>query len=72
MYFNYHAKVQNLIKKNEVDHFEFLDCYHNISPCLLIYSKDGKSYPIRRHKFDEYLFLLNSYDIPQIKNGDWQ
>ena len=42
MYFNYHAKVKNLIKNGEATGYEILESYHNISPCLLIYFKNNR------------------------------
>ncbi len=67
MYFNYHAKVKKLIENGEAIGFEFLEKYHNISPCLLIYFKDGFSMPIREHRFCDYIFLLAKYDVSEIK-----
>ena len=58
MYFNYHAKVKRLIKEKKAIGYEFLESYHNISPCLLIYFKDERPMPIRDSHFDEYLKLL--------------
>lgn len=63
MYFNYHAKVQNLIKENHAICYEYLNSYNGISPCMLIYFDNGKKYPIRSHKFAEYEFLLVKYDV---------
>ena len=57
-YFSYHNKVQSKIKNGELKTFEFVDEYHGISPCLVLYFNDGKSYPIRDHMFDEYIKLL--------------
>lgn len=57
-YFSYHNKIQAKIKADELVKFEFVDEYHGISPCLKLYFKDGKIYPIREHKFDEYLKLI--------------
>lgn len=65
MYFNYHAKVKNLIKNGHCTGFKFVETYHNISPCLLIYVDDGKIYPIRRHMFEEYQFLLARFEVEE-------
>lgn len=51
-------KYEAKIKADELVKFEFVDEYHGISPCLKLYFKDGKIYPIREHKFDEYLKLI--------------
>ena len=58
MYFNYHAKVKKMIENGEAIEYEFLENYHNISPCLLIHFINNKSMPIRMNKFNEYLILL--------------
>ena len=63
MYFNYHAKVKNLIKNGEATGYEILENYHNISPCLLIFFKNNKPLPIRLNHFDEYIKLLKEYGI---------
>lgn len=63
MYFNYHAKIQNLIKTGHAVGYEMLDSYHNICPCLLIYFDNHKPIPVRKHKFDEYRFLLLKYNV---------
>lgn len=66
MYFNYHAKVKRLIKEKKAIGYEFLESYHNISPCLLIYFKDERSMPIRDSHFDEYMKLLKEYEIKHL------
>lgn len=67
MYFNYHAKVQNLIKTGHATGFEFVEEYHHISPCLLIYFDEFAPMPIRQHKFEEYLFLLAKFGVEEFK-----
>ena len=66
MYFNYHAKVKRLIKEKKAIGYEFLESYHNISPCLLIYFKYERPMPIRDSHFDEYLKLLKEYEIKHL------
>lgn len=55
-----------MIKEGRAIGYEFLDSYHNISPCLLILFKDEKAMPIRVDYFDEYLKLLREYDVKQL------
>lgn len=59
MYYSYHSKIKSKIKNGELEKFEFVDSYHKIEPCLLLYFSDGKIYPIRDYMFDEYLKILN-------------
>ncbi len=58
MYFNYHAKVKNLIKQNEVISYKIVDKWNNISPALIIFFKSHKPLPIRIEKWDEYFSIL--------------
>ena len=67
VYFKYHAKVRKLIEQGQAMEYEFLEEYHKISPCLLIYFKDSPPMPIREHKFNEYLFLLVKFDVKEKK-----
>ena len=60
-YFNYHAKIKNKIKNGELEKFEITDEYNGIKPALVLYFDDGKVFPIREHRFDEYLKLLLWY-----------
>ena len=57
-YFNYHAKAQNLIKSDHLVKFEIVPKWGNISPALVLYFDNNRPMPIRVHKFNEYLRLL--------------
>ena len=63
MYFSYHKKIIDKIKNDELKFFEFVDEYNSISPCLVLYFNDGTKYPIREHRFDEYVKLLEIYIV---------
>jgi len=65
MYYNYHAKVKNLIVNGHCLGYEKLEKYKDISPCLLIYFDNHSPMPIRQHRFDEYMFLFAKYDIKE-------
>ena len=58
-YFNYHAKAQNLIKSGHLVNYEFVEKWRNIAPALILYFDNNKPMPIRAHKFDEYINLIN-------------
>lgn len=58
-YFNYHAKAKNLIASGHLIRFEIVPKWGKISPALVLYFDNNKPMPIRKHKFDEYLRLLN-------------
>lgn len=60
-YFNYHAKAKKLIKDGHLVYWEIVEKYHNISPALVLYFDNEKPMPIREHRFDEYLEILNQF-----------
>ena len=60
MYFNYHAKVKKLIKEKQLLYYTFMDNYNGISPALVLFFKNSKPMPIRQHKFEEYLKILEN------------
>lgn len=57
-YFNYHAKIKRLIKERRLKNFEFRDEYHGISPVMLLFFDDDSVMPVREHKFEEYLKII--------------
>lgn len=65
MYFNYHAKAQNLIKSGHCLNFEIVEEYNGIKPCLLLFFDCEKPMPIREAKFEEYLFLLVKFGVDE-------
>ena len=73
MYFNYHAKAKRLIKEGHCVGFEFVESYHKIKPCLLLFFDNCRPMPIREGRFLEYQFLLSQYKIEPLekKNIDF-
>ena len=59
MYFNYHSKVKKALRESELEKFEFVERWNDISPALLLYFKNGEIYPIREHHWDEYLDIIS-------------
>ena len=59
-YFNYHAKAQNLIKSGHLQKYEILEKWGNIAPALILYFDNNRPMPIRAHKFDEYINLIEN------------
>ena len=70
MYFNYHAKIKNLICSGHATGYERLEKHNNISPCILIYFDNHRAMPIREHRFEEYEFLFAKFDVLELKNDD--
>lgn len=57
----YHNRIRQRIQNGELLHYEFVEKYKQISPCLLLYfSTEPEIRPIRRHRFLEYLSFLPS------------
>ena len=57
-YFNYHAKIKRLIKEGRLTGFEFRDEYNGISPALLLFFDGDIVMPVREHRFEEYLKII--------------
>lgn len=62
-YFNYHAKVKQLIKSGKLKGYSLVEEYNGISPALLLFFDDVNHpvMPIRKHRFCEYEKLLADY-----------
>ena len=58
MYFNYHAKVKKLIKEKKLTNYYIVEKYNKISPALILVFGNFVM-PIREHKWDEYIKLIN-------------
>ncbi|AXT20095.1 hypothetical protein D7030_02965 [Flavobacteriaceae bacterium AU392] len=55
----YHNKIKQRIANNELVKYEFIECYKDISPCLLLYfNTEPYVRPIREHRFEEYKRIL--------------
>ncbi|MBQ7881051.1 MAG: thermostable hemolysin delta-VPH [Clostridia bacterium] len=68
-YFNYHAKVKNLIKNNHCLGASILYKYNNIKPAMVFYFDNHIPMPIRSYMWDNYLQLIKKYNIP-LNNPD--
>ena len=56
----YHNKIKQRIKNKELTHYEYVESYKDISPCLLLYfDTERKIRPIRKHRFKEYEEILS-------------
>lgn len=66
----YHNKIKQRIKNNELESYEYVERYKNISPCLILYfNTDPKIRPIREHRFDEYHDILNNVNFLDKKHN---
>lgn len=55
----YHQMIKKRIQNLELSRYEFKDEYKGISPVLLLhFETEPKIRPIRQHRFDEYLKIL--------------
>ena len=62
-YFNYHAKVKNLIKAGDCIEVSLMYKYHNIKPAMVLYFKSHKPMPIRSYRWNEYFPLIKDYNL---------
>lgn len=67
MYFNYHAKIKQLIKDKQLTSWEIVDTWNNISPAIVVYFKNEKPMPIREYRWPEYMEILNEYKYEEEK-----
>lgn len=58
MYYNYHAKVKQLINDGHLIRYKIVDRWNNIAPALVLYFDNHKPMPIREYRWDEYKDLL--------------
>lgn len=59
-YFNYHAKAKKLISEGHLTSYEIVPNWNGIRPALVLYFDNNRPMPIREHKFDEYMMILNN------------
>ena len=59
-YFNYHAKVKNLISQGFYIKYEIVEEYNGIKPAMVIYFKNNRPMPIRKHRWEEYFEIINN------------
>lgn len=69
-YFNYHAKAKALINGGHLTSYEIVDDWNGIKPALVLHFDNNRSMPIREHKWDEYLLMINGNNIQ--KGGSCQ
>ena len=62
-YFNYHATAKLLISENKLKNFYFTSNHNGIKPALVLVFDDVKHpiMPIRQHRWQEYLYLVEKY-----------
>ena len=60
-YFNYHATAKRLISEGKLCGYYFTEKHNSISPALVLLFNDAKHpvMPIRQHRWEEYLQLIN-------------
>ena len=62
-YFNYHAKIKNLIKNGHCTGAVYKNKYNGISPALVLYFDNSRPMPIRFYRSDEYTKILSDAKI---------
>ena len=64
MYYNYHATAKRFIADGHLTGYEYLNEYHGIKPCLLLYFDNHRPMPIRDDRWDEYLSMIKDTPGP--------
>lgn len=62
-YFNYHAKIKNLIEEKHLLSAELVDNWNGIKPALVLYFDNNIPMPIREHRFHEYREIFLKFNI---------
>jgi len=58
--YSYHNRIKQRINNRELEGYEYVDRYKNISPCLLLkFSTEPRLRPIREHRFKMYEQIIN-------------
>ncbi len=57
-YYNYHGIIRKKILDGLLTKYEFVEKWNTISPALVLYFEDGSVYPIREHRFGEYIRII--------------
>ena len=63
MYFNYHAKIKNLILSNQLLNYGFFEDWNGIKPAMVFFFANHKPMPVRIEKWNEYINLLNEINF---------
>ena len=65
-YFNFHAKIKQMIAQGKLKSYYIVDVYKNISPALILIFDDPYRpvVPIRKHKWEEYFELIENLNLP--------
>lgn len=67
-YYNYHGIATKLIAGGHCKSAEFVQKHNKISPALVLHFDNHKPMPIRKERFEQYLALLNFFDVPIVNN----
>ena len=68
-YFNYHAKIKNLVKNGDCIGVSLLYKYNHIKPAMVFYFKSHNPMNVRDYRWDEYLHLISQYNL-KLNNPD--
>ena len=63
-YFNFHARIKQMILSGKLKSYYIVDVYKDISPALILVFDDARRpvVPIRKYAWDEYFKLIDSLD----------
>ena len=62
--YSYHNTIKKRIKNGELTNYSFVTDYKGTGDCLLLFFKTYPFVrPIRPHKYEEYMKILNKLDV---------
>ena len=62
MYYNYHARVKNLIATGHMTEYVFVEKWNKIEPALVIFFDNHRPMPIKKERWQQYAVILG-FDI---------
>ena len=65
MYYNYHARIKNLIKDGHLIDYKFVSRWRNTCPALVLFFDNHRPMPIKKERWQQYAVILG-FDIDKI------
>lgn len=62
MYFNYHARIKQLIADGHLVDYQIMERWNLIAPALVLYFDNHKPMPIRKYRWEEYWEILDKWE----------
>lgn len=63
VYFNYHARIDRLLKEGKLLRAVIVKKWNQISPALVLFFSDHPPMPIREYRWQEYFLRLYEMNV---------